>query len=1208
MAEDAHSEVPPGAGVVDAVGKAAVDDDSVRKRRALYEYLQHNLWCSVDDLYSVCEFESELPEARRALETLQAACADFATLVQTLERQEHVSGSQKETPSRSEVNISPKWRRGDSAKDDWTSGSPLSDARARGMSQMEAADAAAFSGPEVARLSPSRGSDLGDQGRSSRRRALAWDVRVAPRRLAGRGGNATPPRSPQEPPSTADGLGLGGHAWTRTHSRAEVLALVASIRAEASDFASKRSAFEAEARERLLREQTDSEKRSKEPAGASPPCSPVDFVQEDDDTPSKSNASHETKDDDTSDVAAAAAAASSAIASSSSSSSAATFGMAAMVHVRPGGVKVCWADMDDDDDDGGMFTRLNLGGRTKVPTSVDDKPRRPEDPIAEPHAVSVADTATTTTKEHDEDGKESARAPRPALAGKPWSSLFPNASGSTAGLVRRPALPAFESAAPAESPPRTAVAGDDNPRSLHDKLSSPDRAKRMPPSQTFAQSVKRLAEADARRKAQDDARRVKLARDQARREAAAKRFQERLEERRSVIEAKLDGATARHDAFVDGVRQRAIAENAKVSEVGFIREVTQEGKRRDLENRMGATIARREQHIAEIRETANETLAAVARVSEKRQKEAAERTAKRGDMDRKLEEGRQRRELTQAARKPSARGLTKPEVAIPDDAPAAAMATPPRAVAGPKSSPLPSPEVIVVPAKPATRERRKRSKRVREAFDAISKALAESHAHPPPPPPKIEASCKAVVKSIGQSKAGVALDALEAQWLALRSRETWLLPKLDADLQSWSLLLSAMGHRVQSDAPVGDGKALVTVECLTALVGAACDSATSLDASVEAARLVASLAGRDALSRSVLLHSSESAPGMLGGMLLAWTSHLHDLATELPTSPTAAKLGALVAFNGLTIAHCFQHTESCPEALEQFFQAVVGSGAPTLCASVLKAAPGLRKLEHTAILATGPLALTAATLRSATAAPPSFLPDWTCMCQASESFFTALVLRLASPSARPRRTPEETPSASSALPSPSSPSDAAASEALDLVGALFLSLFACNSAQVSPRLRKALDGTGMEFERKHAAISLCKLASTAAHPEVVAKSPLASSFVDEALVWLGHWARTSPADVTVLRHTPSGARHGAASPLECLVQLPLRFFVEPVSRQALLGTLCAVLAVDEAARPVVFKHMAKSSIQEFLDEAPPPVPRRFALGIRVEADLLKSSL
>ena len=277
--------------------------------------------------------------------------------------------------------------------------------------------------------------------------------------------------------------------------------------------------------------------------------------------------------------------------------------------------------------------------------------RTPEDGRAA--AAAAVPTATSSRP----DAATSSR-PDAATSSRPWSTLFaPPASPRQAqrqtprqasaatpppavprpgplaspSPPRRPALPSSVG-----GPPPPAHGGDDGSwlggtrrggaraaaargpgaAAIHAKLSSPQRAARPTPKQTWESSRRRLAEADARRTAREAARRERLRRQDRRRQAVLRRAEAERAGKGAAMIARLEGAAARHSAHVEGLRGKASTLNGRVSEAGFIREVTKEGRRRELSDRMGGSEARREERLRGISRTLGGRLAAVKRAGQ----------------------------------------------------------------------------------------------------------------------------------------------------------------------------------------------------------------------------------------------------------------------------------------------------------------------------------------------------------------------------------------------------------------------------------------------------------------------------------------------------------------------------------------------------------------------------------------------------------------
>jgi hypothetical protein len=133
-------------------------------------------------------------------------------------------------------------------------------------------------------------------------------------------------------------------------------------------------------------------------------------------------------------------------------------------------------------------------------------------------------------------------------------------------------------------------------RSLHDKLSSPDRKRAISPTEALRRYEERLSQAESNRD-QTLAERVQKAHIASERVAAREaREAARKAAVMQTIEAKQKNVEERRSAFLRSIQTRALNESTKVQEVSFIHALNKEAiaqRLEEVETRILAASARR---------------------------------------------------------------------------------------------------------------------------------------------------------------------------------------------------------------------------------------------------------------------------------------------------------------------------------------------------------------------------------------------------------------------------------------------------------------------------------------------------------------------------------------------------------------------------------------------------------------------------------------
>ena len=142
-------------------------------------------------------------------------------------------------------------------------------------------------------------------------------------------------------------------------------------------------------------------------------------------------------------------------------------------------------------------------------------------------------------------------------------------------------------------------------RTLHEKLSSPDRRKRSP-SETKRRQDHRFVIAGMNRLKIDSARqtRLRLAAEKVKHVNARKA--NKLAHQETLMWSRLTKADAQHEAHLRWIMRKAESENTKVDEVSFIQTLTAEHRKATLAQRLENVAVRRERYLHDIRTRASD--------------------------------------------------------------------------------------------------------------------------------------------------------------------------------------------------------------------------------------------------------------------------------------------------------------------------------------------------------------------------------------------------------------------------------------------------------------------------------------------------------------------------------------------------------------------------------------------------------------------------
>jgi len=176
-------------------------------------------------------------------------------------------------------------------------------------------------------------------------------------------------------------------------------------------------------------------------------------------------------------------------------------------------------------------------------------------------------------------------------------------------------------------------------RSLHEKLSSPERRKPSP-SETKRRQVEKQATAKLNREKIDLQRQAKLRVQSSRQEQAAKTKEEGILAQERAISERLERAAVAREAKLKSVAKKAENESHKVHEIQFINEMTEQEKTAQWHKRLEDGEKRRRQFIGTIRGKA-----------EKQSERAEAQRQRKEDKERQLREAIQKRQEDAEKRK-----------------------------------------------------------------------------------------------------------------------------------------------------------------------------------------------------------------------------------------------------------------------------------------------------------------------------------------------------------------------------------------------------------------------------------------------------------------------------------------------------------------------------------------------------------------------------
>lgn len=144
-------------------------------------------------------------------------------------------------------------------------------------------------------------------------------------------------------------------------------------------------------------------------------------------------------------------------------------------------------------------------------------------------------------------------------------------------------------------------------KSLHEKLSSPDRVRSRSPTDLRRRQLAKLQAAEYNRDQNVMAKQMKARKVISRVQEHCQREQRRLLEAEQLYEGRLKSAEKRHDEYLKTIRTKAYNENSKVDEIQFLNtlnaeEVAEQVQKKlvDVENRILAATARRQERLEEI--------------------------------------------------------------------------------------------------------------------------------------------------------------------------------------------------------------------------------------------------------------------------------------------------------------------------------------------------------------------------------------------------------------------------------------------------------------------------------------------------------------------------------------------------------------------------------------------------------------------------------
>jgi hypothetical protein len=141
-------------------------------------------------------------------------------------------------------------------------------------------------------------------------------------------------------------------------------------------------------------------------------------------------------------------------------------------------------------------------------------------------------------------------------------------------------------------------------RTLHDKLSSPDRAKKSPADMKRMQEVRQMAAEQNRGRMDIERQNRQLQRRQRAKEVMDKNA-DSLKQKELHLIQKLQRAKIQHEKYLDSVVSKAGSENNKVLEVSFINRISLEDMKVDLQQRLDAVERRRNERLLEVQAKAS---------------------------------------------------------------------------------------------------------------------------------------------------------------------------------------------------------------------------------------------------------------------------------------------------------------------------------------------------------------------------------------------------------------------------------------------------------------------------------------------------------------------------------------------------------------------------------------------------------------------------
>jgi hypothetical protein len=235
-----------------------------------------------------------------------------------------------------------------------------------------------------------------------------------------------------------------------------------------------------------------------------------------------------------------------------------------------------------------------------------------------------------------------------------WGDLLTNASqqprrvgtenGGASQLSWRSTLPTKAPPAPASGSPASPRAGNAwHSRSLHMKLSSPERH-RPSVQETAKKTEAKLATAEANREKIEEDRRKKMMEHSVRSKSVYDWNATKQREAEQSIAEKHEAAEARRTELIEARRQKADTEIQKVHEVHFINTISAENKRAHLQSKLVNADKRKAGYLERIRAGREEHSVRVAEhVQLRRDAQLAQQHALRDAIDKRTAETESRR-------------------------------------------------------------------------------------------------------------------------------------------------------------------------------------------------------------------------------------------------------------------------------------------------------------------------------------------------------------------------------------------------------------------------------------------------------------------------------------------------------------------------------------------------------------------------------------